>query len=182
VAALLVASAAMATAWFTRRQLRDWGANSWDFAVKITLLLLAGVAVSGLLFGRPGNPGLIPAGTVEMLVGQSPERLILASGWDGWGASILRATWPAVTNFAAALAGSLMYFATLTEVPILQGLLASGMGSGPALALLLAGPAVSLPSLLVMCRVVGVRRALAYFGLVVLSSALAGMAYGAVVT
>jgi uncharacterized membrane protein YraQ (UPF0718 family) len=180
VAALLMAVAAMAAAWFTKGQLREWGSNSWDFAVRITVLLLAGVAVSGLLFGRPGNPGLIPAGTVEMLVGQSPERLILTLGCDGWAASALRAAWPALTNLAAAVAGALMYFATLTEVPILQGLMASGMGQGPALALLLAGPSVSLPSLLVMCQVVGPRRAMAYFVLVVLSSAAAGLAYGAV--
>ena len=179
VAVLLMAAAAMAAAWFTKGQLREWGSNSWDFAVRITLLLMAGVAVSGLLFGRPGNPGLVPAGTVEMLVGQSPERLILTLGCDGWSASALRAAWPVLTNLAAAVAGGLMYFATLTEVPVMQGLMASGMGQGPALALLLAGPSVSLPGFLVMCRVVGLRRAMAYFVLVVLSSAAAGLAYGA---
>lgn len=181
VATLLLAAAAMATSWFGRAQILEWGANSWDFATKITLLLLAGVAASGLLFGRPGNPGLIPAGTVEMLVGQSPERLLSVLGWDGWGASAMRTAWPMLTNFAASLVGALMYFATLTEVPILQGLMANGMGPGPALALLLAGPSVSLPGFFVLIQVVGLRRAFAYFGLVVLSSAAAGLVYGAVV-
>lgn len=182
VAGLLFAAGAMATSWFSRSQLVEWGANSWDFAVRITLLLLAGVAVSGFLFGRPGNPGIIPAGTVEMLVGRSPERLLLSLGLNGWGAAALRAIWPVLTSVTAALAGSLMYFATLTEVPILQGLMASGMGEGPALALLLAGPSVSLPSFLVMGQVVGFRRAFVYFGLVVLSSAAAGLFYGAIIS
>jgi hypothetical protein len=109
-----------------------------------------------------------------------PERLLSVLGWDGRGASVLRVAWPVLTNFVAALVGALMYFATLTEVPILQGLMANGMGPGPALALLLSGPSVSLPSFFVLIQIVGLRRAFAYFGLVVLSSAAAGLLYGAV--
>jgi uncharacterized membrane protein YraQ (UPF0718 family) len=92
----------------------------------------------------------------------------------------LRFGWPVLVNLLAATVGAFMYFATLTEVPILQGLMASGMGQGPALALLLAGPAVSLPSLLVLIGVVGARRAWAYVGLTILFSAAAGILYGAV--
>ena len=83
-------------------------------------------------------------------------------------------------NLFASVAGALMYFATLTEVPILQGLLGAGMGEGPALALLLAGPAVSLPNLLVIRSVLGTRKTLVYLLLVVVLSTVAGLVYGAV--
>ena len=78
----------------------------------------------------------------------------------------------------AAVAGAFMYFATLTEVPILQGLTGSGMGKGPALTLLLAGPAVSLPSMLVLRSILGTRRTLAYVVIVVVISTLTGFLYG----
>jgi uncharacterized membrane protein YraQ (UPF0718 family) len=81
-------------------------------------------------------------------------------------------------NFFAALAGAFMYFATLTEVPILQGLIGAGMGMGPALALLLAGPALSLPSMLVINSIIGIKKTAVYIVLVVLLSTLAGMIFG----
>ena len=134
-----------------------WFTTSWDFAKQIFPLLFIGVFFSGLFLGRPGSEGLIPSAWVTRLVG---------------GNSIL-------SNLFASVAGALMYFATLTEVPILQGLMANGMGKGPALSLLLAGPALSLPSMLVLRKILGGKKALTYIGLVVVMATLTGMAYGA---
>jgi hypothetical protein len=134
----------------------EWFARSWEFALQILPLLLAGVLVAGFLLGRPGREGLIPAAWVESAV-----------GGDSLGAT-----------FCAALAGAFMYFATLTEVPILQGLLGAGMGEGPALALLLAGPALSLPNMLVIRSVIGTGRTALFVGLVVVMSTAAGFIYG----
>ncbi|HPF36894.1 MAG TPA: permease [Candidatus Krumholzibacteria bacterium] len=136
--------------------LRAWSDESWGFARKILPLLLAGVLASGLLLGRPEHEGLIPSDWIARAV-----------GGNGLPANLL-----------AAVSGAFMYFATLTEVPILQGLLGAGMGRGPALALLLAGPAVSLPSLLVLRSVLGGRRTGAFLGLVVGLSAAAGWVFG----
>ncbi len=135
----------------------EWFSTSWDFAKKILPLLLIGVLISGALLGRVGHEGLIPSAWVAAAV-----------GGNSVGA-----------NFFAALAGAFMYFATLTEVPILQGLIGSGMGKGPALALLLAGPALSLPSMLVIRSVMGTKKTVVFVGLVVVLSTLAGMLYGA---
>jgi hypothetical protein len=149
----------MIAAWFRRDELRGWVAATWGFTKQILPLLFAGVLVAGLLLGRPGHPALIP------------ERWIADSvGGNGLGA-----------NLFAAVAGALMYFATLTEVPILQGLLGAGMGDGPALALLLAGPALSLPNLLVIRSVLGTRKTLVYLALVVVLSTAAGLFYGMLV-
>jgi len=134
-----------------------WFTTSWDFAKQIFPLLFIGVFLSGLFLGRPGSEGLIPSAWVARLVG---------------GNSIL-------SNLFASVAGALMYFATLTEVPILQGLMANGMGKGPALALLLAGPALSLPSMLVLRKILGWKKALTYILLVVVMATATGMAYGA---
>jgi len=136
----------------------EWFSTSWDFAKKILPLLLIGVLISGALLGRVGHEGLIPSAWVAAAV-----------GGNSVGA-----------NFFAALAGAFMYFATLTEVPILQGLIGSGMGKGPALALLLAGPALSLPSMLVIRSVMGTKKTVVFVGLVVVLSTIAGMLYGAV--
>jgi uncharacterized membrane protein YraQ (UPF0718 family) len=149
----------MVGAWFGRSEVRDWVAATWGFAKQILPLLLAGVLVAGLLLGRPGHPALIP------------ERWIA----DSVGGNSLGA------NLFASVAGALMYFATLTEVPILQGLLGAGMGDGPALALLLAGPALSLPNMLVIRSVLGTRKTLMYLVLVVVLSTAAGLMYGALV-
>jgi uncharacterized protein len=135
---------------------RAWIEQSWGFARQITPLLLIGVLIAGFLLGRPGEEGLIPAAWIGGVVG---------------GNSLS-------ANFLAAVAGSLMYFATLTEIPILQGLIGNGMGKGPALALLLAGPAVSLPNLLVIRAILGTRKTLVFLGLVVVMSTLCGFLYG----
>jgi uncharacterized membrane protein YraQ (UPF0718 family) len=142
--------------WFKRDEISSWGQSTWGFAKQILPLLLGGVLVAGFLLGRPGYEALIPEKWIHSLVG----------GNSLW------------ANFFAAFAGALMYFATLTEVPILQGLIGSGMGQGPALALLLAGPALSLPSMLVIRSIVGTQKMLVYSGLVVILSTIAGMFYG----
>ena len=151
-----LALAVMLRAWFTRRELAEWGSSSWGLALQILPLLLAGVALAGILLGRPGREGLIPSRWVASAVG---------------GNSL-------AANLFAAVAGALMYFATLTEVPIVQGLLGADMGEGPALALLLAGPALSLPSVLVIRSVLGARKTAVYVLLVVTMATLSGVLYG----
>lgn len=149
----------LAFRWFDRDERSDWLDETWMFMKLILPLLFVGVATAGLLLGRPGmDAGLIPASWIEGLVG---------------GNSL-------AANFFASLSGAVMYIATLTEVPILQGLLGQGMGRGPALALLLAGPALSLPNLLVIRGVLGTKKTLVYSGLVVALSTLAGVLFGAV--
>jgi len=135
----------------------DWFSQSWGFAKQILPLLFFGVIVAGALLGRPGHEGLIPSGWVHSAVG---------------GNSL-------AANFFASIAAAFMYFATLTEVPILQGLLGAGMGKGPALALLLAGPALSLPNMLVIRSVMGTKKTVVYVSLVVVMATFTGMAYGA---
>jgi uncharacterized membrane protein YraQ (UPF0718 family) len=156
-AALLAALAWMMSRWYSKDELGEWVKATWEFAKQITPLLLAGILVSGWLMGRPGqDAGFVPASWVAGAV-----------GGNSLGA-----------NFLAAFAGALMYFATLTEVPILQTLLGSGMGQGPALALLLAGPALSLPSMLVINSYLGSRKTTAYVGLVVVMATATGWLYG----
>ncbi len=140
-----------------RSEASEWGEATWGFAKQIFPLLFAGVLVAGLLLGRPGHEGLIPSVWVERAVGGN------AVG----------------ANLFAAVVGAFMYFATLTEIPILQGLMGAGMGKGPALALLLAGPALSLPSMLVLRSIMGWRKTLAYVGLVIVMATLTGWIYGA---
>ena len=145
-------------AWFQKDELADWVEESWGFAKQIMPLLLAGVAAAGLLLGGPNSTdaGLIPGSWIQSLVG----------GNSLW------------ANLFASVVGALMYFATLTEVPILEGLLKAGMGKGPALALLLAGPALSLPNMLVIRSVIGTKKTAAFVGLVVVFSTIAGLIYG----
>jgi uncharacterized membrane protein YraQ (UPF0718 family) len=157
ITAALTAALGVMVARTASDERRAWISASWGFAKQILPLLFVGVLVAGALLGRPGHEGLIPSSWVARAVG---------------GNSI-------GANFAAAVAGAFMYFATLTEVPILQGLMGSGMGKGPALALLLAGPAVSLPSMLVLRSILGVRKTLAYVALVVIMSTFTGFIYGA---
>jgi uncharacterized membrane protein YraQ (UPF0718 family) len=151
-------TAISAFAFYTRDELKEWGQSSWSFAVQILPLLLGGVLVAGLLLGGPegGDRGLIPARWIQDLVG---------------GNSLL-------ANLVASVSGTLMYFATLTEVPIVQGLRTSGMGDGPALTLLLTGPSVSLPSLLVIRSVLGNKKTAVYLAIVIVLSTVAGFAYG----
>ena len=158
-----------------------WFGATWAFAKQILPLLFFGVLVAGFLLGRPDHEGVIPSRYVEMLVGGRPDAFLAITGWGG-GAfeSFARAVWPLWTNFFASVFGAFMYFATLTEVPILQGLIGSGMGKGPALALLLAGPALSLPSMLVIRSIMGTRKTVVFVALVVVMATLTGMAYGAI--
>jgi uncharacterized membrane protein YraQ (UPF0718 family) len=137
-------------------EMGDWFSSSWGFAKQILPLLLFGVLIAGALLGRVGHEGLIPSEWVASAVG---------------GNSFF-------ANFFASFAGAFMYFATLTEVPILQGLIGSGMGKGPALALLLAGPALSLPNMLVINSVLGVKKTAAFVGLVIVMATLSGMLFG----
>ncbi len=134
----------------------EWFTSSWGFAKQILPLLLIGVLIAGALLGRPGHEGLIPAEWVSRAVGGNSLR----------------------ANFFASFAGAFMYFATLTEVPILQGLIGSGMGKGPALALLLAGPALSLPNMLVIRSVMGTKKTVVFVCLVVVMATISGMVYG----
>jgi hypothetical protein len=134
----------------------EWFDQTWEFAKQIVPLLLGGVFVAGICLGRPGQEGLIPSAWIAHLVG---------------GNSL-------AANFISALSGAFMYFATLTEIPILQGLMGSGMGKGPALALLLAGPALSLPSMLVLNSILGPKKTVVFVALVVILATLTGWLFG----
>jgi len=134
----------------------EWFASSWGFAKQILPLLLIGVLIAGALLGRVEHEGLIPSEWVSKAVG---------------GNSFL-------SNFFASFAGAFMYFATLTEVPILQGLIGNGMGKGPALALLLAGPALSLPNMLVIGSVLGTKKTVVFVSLVIIMATISGMIFG----
>uniref|UniRef100_A0A7C4GHM7 Permease n=1 Tax=candidate division WOR-3 bacterium TaxID=2052148 RepID=A0A7C4GHM7_UNCW3 len=155
--ASLLGLAFMVWRWFNSAERKAWVASTWTFARQILPLLFGGVFLAGFLLGRPGlDAGIIPNHTIAGLVG---------------GNSLL-------ANLFASVSGALMYFATLTEIPILQSLIGSGMGKGPALALLLAGPALSLPSMIVILRMIGAKRTLTYILLVVVLSTIVGMLYG----
>jgi uncharacterized membrane protein YraQ (UPF0718 family) len=153
---LLLIIAWMVWIWFKKNERREWVDSTWIFAKQILPLLFAGVLVAGFLLGRPGHEALIPNEWVERLL-----------GGNSVGATLF-----------ASVAGAFMYFATLTEVPILEGLLGAGMGQGPALALLLAGPALSLPNMLVIRSIIGTKKTLVYICLVVIMAAITGLIYG----
>ncbi len=153
----VIALTIMATT--TEGETEDWFNESWGFAKQIMPLLLLGVLFAGLLLGRPDKEGLIPNAWVAWALGGN-------SVWS---------------NAIASVAGAFMYFATLTEVPIVQGLIGSGMGKGPALALLLAGPALSLPSMLVINSIMGFKKTFVFVSLVCVLSTIAGMIFGAFV-
>lgn len=139
---------------------KEWTISSWGFAKQILPLLAIGVITAGFLLGSTHDgqsiPGIIPNEWIQWLVG---------------GNSIF-------SNFFASIVGAFMYFATLTEVPIIQGLLASGMGKGPALALLLAGPSLSLPSMLVIREVLGTQKTMVYVFFVIIMATISGILYG----
>jgi len=156
VAGLAAVLAFVLISWFKKNELKEWLASTWDYVWMITPLLFIGVLAAGFLLGRPGYEAIIPSSWIAGLVG---------------GNSLF-------ANLFASMAGALMYFATLTEVPILQGLLGAGMGKGPALALLLAGPALSLPSMIVIRQVMGTKKTLVYVALVIALSTIAGVIYG----
>lgn len=158
VAALLAFLAYQLIAWFEKDELSSWMSSTWSFAKRVLPLLLGGVMISGFLMGTPGvDNGVIPANLISSAV-----------GGNSFGA-----------NLSASVVGALMYFATLTEVPIMQSLIGSGMGQGPALALLLAGPALSLPSMLVINSVLGTKKTLVYILLVVAAATISGILFGA---
>lgn len=135
----------------------DWFSSTFQFSKQILPLLFIGVLIAGLLLGRPGQEGIIPSRWVALAVGGNSIR----------------------ANLFASIVGAFMYFATLTEVPILQGLIGNGMGKGPALALLLAGPALSLPNMLVIRSVIGTKKTIVFVALVVIMATLSGIIYGA---
>jgi len=153
---LLIVLLIMLKSWFTKKETLNWVQSTWGFMKQIFPLLGAGVLVAGFMLGRPGHSALIPEQYIQTLVG----------GNSLW------------ANLFASVSGAFMYFATLTEVPILQGLLGAGMGKGPALALLLAGPALSLPNMLVIGGVMGVKKTLTFCLIIVVLSTIAGMGYG----
>lgn len=157
VVGLLVLLAFIQLRWFNKEERGQWVGTTWEFAKQILPLLFAGVLVAGLLMGRPGSEaGLIPVRYIEALVGGNSLQ----------------------ANLVASVMGAFMYFATLTEIPILQGLLGAGMGKGPALALLLAGPALSLPNMLVIRSVLGTKKTVAFVLLVVIMATLSGLIFG----
>jgi uncharacterized membrane protein YraQ (UPF0718 family) len=163
-----------------RGEAGDWFSATWGFAKQILPLLFLGVVIAGFLLGRVGHEGVIPSRYVEMLVGATPDTFLSMTGLAGAGVEpLIRTLWSVWTNFFASVFGAFMYFATLTEVPILQGLIGSGMGKGPALALLLAGPALSLPSMLVLRSIMGLAKTVVYVSLVVVMSTITGMVFGA---
>lgn len=153
---LLIVLGLMLKTWFTRDEWANWVQSTWGFMKQILPLLGAGVLVAGFMLGRPGHSALIPEHYIQTLVG----------GNSVW------------ANLFASVSGALMYFATLTEVPILQGLIGAGMGKGPALSLLLAGPALSLPNMLVIGGVMGIKKTAVFCVIIVILSTIAGMGYG----
>ncbi|MFZ3114926.1 MAG: permease [Syntrophales bacterium] len=136
---------------------KNWLDSTWTYTLMIAPLLLGGVLIAGFLLGMPGTDnGIIPSRWIAMLVGGNSF----------------------AANFFASVVGAFMYFATLTEVPIVQGLLGSGMGKGPSLALLLAGPALSLPNMIVIRSILGTKKAVAFISYVIILSTVAGMFFG----
>lgn len=165
-------------------EMKNWREQTWGFAKQITPLLLGGVLAAGFFLGSPETPdaGIVPGKWIQTLVGKSPDVFYQwISGNSGTSPDWLSFVWPVWTNFFSSLVGAFMYFATLTEVPILRGLIDSGMGQGPSLALLLAGPALSLPSMLVINSILGPKKTIAYVGLVVIMATITGLIYGTVI-
>jgi uncharacterized membrane protein YraQ (UPF0718 family) len=158
VLVLLALFSIMVMSWFNRGEISEWISATWDFAWQILPLLLGGILIAGFLLGRPGagHEGVIPSAWVNKAVGGNSIR----------------------SNLFASVAGAFMYFATLTEVPILQGLIGAGMGKGPALALLLAGPALSLPSMLVIRSVMGTQKTIVFVLLVISMATVSGIVFG----
>jgi len=160
VISLLIGLFLIARFWFKKDEVKSWFESTWQFAEQILPLLFAGVLIAGFLMGRPeSDMGLIPAEWVARFVG---------------GNSVL-------ANFTASILSAFMYFATLTEVPILQGLRGLGMGEGPSLAMLLSGPALSLPNMLVIRSVLGTKKTVVFVLLVVVMATIAGAIYGVII-
>ena len=159
---------------------QEWFSATWSFAKQILSILFFGVLIAGFLLGRPNHEGLIPSTYVEMLVGERPDMFLHITGLGGGSyEAMVRSLWTVWTHLFATVFGAFMYFATLTEVPVLQGLMGTGMGKGPALALLLAGPALSLPNMLVIRSVIGTKKTVGFCSLVVLMATMTGIIFGA---
>ena len=156
VAASIIVLALILMRFYTPVERIEWVSRSWAYAKQILPLLLMGVVVAGLMLGRPGHEGLIPSTWIARAVG---------------GNSL-------AANAFASVVGAFMYFATLTEIPILQGLISNGMGEGPALALLLAGPALSLPNMLVIRSVMGTKKTVVFVLLVIVMATISGVGFG----
>jgi uncharacterized membrane protein YraQ (UPF0718 family) len=146
------AVALMTWRWVGREEFWTWMGNTWNFAKLLVPLLFGGVFVVGFI------SALLPDAQIAMLVGDNSLR----------------------ANLIGSVVGALFYFATLTEVPITQALMEHGMAGGPALALLLAGPALSLPNMLVLIKVMGVKKTLAFCAIIVVVATITGMIYGSV--
>jgi len=146
-----LAVALMAWRWFERNELREWMHNTWEFAKMLVPLLFGGVFVVGFV------SILLPEKQVAQLVGDNSLR----------------------SNLVASVIGAFWYFATLTEIPITQALMKLGMHKGPVMALLLAGPALSLPSILVIRKIMGNAKAAVFVLLVIVMSTIVGMFFGA---
>lgn len=184
LAAFTVGSVVLALLMFrSTPEMKDWRDQTWGFAKQIAPLLLGGVLAAGFFLGSPEakDAGIIPNRWIQALVGDNPAVFHGVMGGSGAVPGWLVAIWPVWTNFFASLVGAFMYFATLTEVPIVRGLMDSGMGQGPALALLLAGPALSLPSMLVINSILGPKKTVAYVTLVVVMSTVTGWGFGMLV-
>jgi uncharacterized membrane protein YraQ (UPF0718 family) len=136
--------------WFEKYEILDWVNETWRFVKMIFPILLVGVFIAGML------KAIIPQSFVAKWVGGNSFS----------------------ANFIASIFGAFMYFATLTEVPILKAFMELGMGNGPALALLLAGPALSLPNMIVLVRIMGGKKTFIYCTLVVIMATITGMIFG----
>jgi len=147
---MALAVALMSWRWVDRDEFRSWMGNTWDFTKLLVPLLFGGVFVVGFI------SALLPDRQIALLVGDNS----------------LSAT------LIGSLVGALFYFATLTEVPITQALIEHGMAPGPALALLLAGPALSLPNMLVLIKVMGARKTLAFSLIIVIAATITGLLFG----
>jgi uncharacterized membrane protein YraQ (UPF0718 family) len=145
--------------WLNKDELNQWKHQVWYYAYSITPLLFIGILAAGFFFGRIGHEGLIPSEWVKSLVGGNTFQ----------------------ANLIASVIGAFMYFATCTEIPIIQGLIGAGMGKGPALALLLAGPALSLPSMIVITKTLGFKKAFVYVCLVIIMATISGLIFGFII-
>jgi len=135
--------------WYSKEERESWMQETWFLVKMIAPLLLVGVFFAGILVE------LLPSDIVVKYVG---------------GGNLL-------SYLIASVAAALMYFSTLTEVPIISALTLLGMAKGPALSMLLAGPALSLPSMIVISRIMGVKKGLSYIVLVVIMAMISGMAF-----
>lgn len=145
--------------WFNKDELNEWKHQAWYYTYSIAPLLFIGILAAGFFFGRVGHEGLIPSEWVKSIVGGNTFQ----------------------ANLIASVIGAFMYFATCTEIPIIQGLIGAGMGKGPALALLLAGPALSLPSMIVIIKTIGFKKTFVYISLVIIMATISGMFFGAII-